>query len=547
MINDLVQNVIDTTIGEEFEKTVRKYPKNSFVAVPSSLERDYYKDGFEINYKDALVRIFRLENSLRKSGFGLGHRVAVALNNRPEHIILRLALNKIGASCVPINPDYRVNELSFVLEHSEAELLVYLRQQKSKVDQANKLLKQPISVWCLEDGLEEFPSVKKSAKLGKVVPLTESSLLYTSGTTGTPKGCILSHQYELMSGAWYASLGGLSEIVPGQERVFNPLPLYHINSGTVSTLGMVLTGGCQIQPDRFHPRSWWQDVNETRATIIHYLGVVAPMLLNQPVNSLEKKHSVKFGFGAGVEPGLHEIFESRFGFPLVEVWGMTEMVRVLAANTEPRKRGTRAIGRPKPGLEAEVHDKDGNNLPPETKGEFVVRYSAETPRLGAFTGYLKDASATKEAWRGEWFHTGDIVYRANDGMLHFVDRLKNIIRRSGENIAAAEVEGVLQECKEVEQVAVIAAPDPIREEEVMACVVLTDGYIPDIDQAIKLFKYSDKKLSYFKSPGWIKFLDFLPKTGSQKIQKHLIHNDKDKSESESHTYDLRHLKRRSRS
>ena len=161
MINDLVRNVIDTTIGEEFEKTVRKYPKNSFVAVPSSLERDYYKDGFEINYKDALDRIFKLENSLRKSGFGLGHRVAVALNNRPEHIILRLALNKIGASCVPINPDYRVNELSFVLEHSEAELLVYLRQQKSKVDQANKLLKQPISVWCLEDGLEEFPSVKK--------------------------------------------------------------------------------------------------------------------------------------------------------------------------------------------------------------------------------------------------------------------------------------------------------------------------------------------------------------------------------------------------
>ena len=174
----------------------------------------------------------------------------------------------------------------------------------------------------------------------------------------------------------------------------------------------------------------------------------------------------------------------------------------------------------------------------------VVRYSAETPRLGAFTGYLKDASATKEAWRGEWFHTGDIVYRANDGMLHFVDRLKNIIRRSGENIAAAEVEGVLQECKEVEQVAVIAAPDPIREEEVMACVVLTDGYIPDIDQAIKLFKYSDKKLSYFKSPGWIMFLDFLPKTGSQKIQKHLILNDKDKSESGSYTYDLRHFKRR---
>ena len=118
----------------------------------------------------------------------------------------------------------------------------------------------------------------------------------------------------------------------------------------------MLTGGCQIQPDRFHPKSWWHDVNETKASIIHYLGVVAPMLLNQPKTPFEKSHSVKFGFGAGVEPGLHEIFENRFGFPLVEIWGMTEMVRVLAANTEPRKRGTRAIGRSKPGLEAEVHD-----------------------------------------------------------------------------------------------------------------------------------------------------------------------------------------------
>ena len=194
-------------------------------------------------------------------------------------------------------------------------------------------------------------------------------------------------------------------------------------------MAMMLTGGCQIQPDRFHPKSWWHDVNETKASIIHYLGVVAPMLLNQPKTPFEKSHSVKFGFGAGVEPGLHKIFENRFGFPLVEIWGMTEMVRVLAANTEPRKRGTRAIGRSKPGLEAEVHDQNGNKSPPEKKGELVVRYSAKTPRLGAFSGYLKDAEATEEAWRGGWFHTGDIVYQATDGMLHFVDIVKQLFSK----------------------------------------------------------------------------------------------------------------------
>ena len=546
MVGDLVRNVLNSTIGREFEKTKEKYSKNSFIAVPSSNKRNYYKDGFEINYQDTFEQTNALEESLRQAGYGLGHRVAVALDNRPEQIIFRLALNKIGASCVPINPDYSVNELSFVLQHSEAELLIYLQQQKTKVDQTNQLLQHPISLWCLDDNKREFPRAKKPPKDGEVEPATESSLLYTSGTTGTPKGCMLSHQYELMSGAWYASLGGFCEIIHGQERVFNPLPLYHVNSGTVSTMAMMLTGGCQIQPDRFHPKSWWHDVNETKASIIHYLGVVAPMLLNQPKTPFEKSHSVKFGFGAGVEPGLHEIFESRFGFPLVEIWGMTEMVRVLAANTEPRKRGTRAIGRSKPGLEAEVHDQNGNKLPPEKKGELVVRYSAKTPRLGAFSGYLKDAEATEEAWRGGWFHTGDIVYQATDGMLHFVDRLKNIIRRSGENIAAVEVEGVLQECSEVEQVAVIAVADPIREEEVMACIVLKSGNTPDLHLAKKLFNYVNERLSYFKSPGWIKFLGSLPKTGSQKIQKHLIVSGTDSPESGQFTFDLRDLKRRSK-
>ena len=144
MVGDLVRNVLNSTIGGEFEKTKEKYSKNSFIAVPSSNERNYYKDGFEINYQDTFEQTNALEESLRQAGYGLGHRVAVALDNRPEQIIFRLALNKIGASCVPINPDYSVNELSFVLQHSEAELLIYLQQQKTKVDQTNQLLQHPI-------------------------------------------------------------------------------------------------------------------------------------------------------------------------------------------------------------------------------------------------------------------------------------------------------------------------------------------------------------------------------------------------------------------
>ena len=541
---NLVVSVSTSTIDAEFKKSVDKYSQNIFIAVPSSEERDYYQSGFEITYLEASIRVGKLKARLEDAGYGLGHRVAVALDNRPEHIIVRLALNALGVSCVPINPDYRPSELAFVLEHSESSLIIHLEKHRKTIELANADISTPILMWCLENETGMPPPAREPAKIGEVGPLTESSLLYTSGTTGRPKGCMLSNQYELMSGAWYASLGGLSAIRFGKERVFNPLPLYHINSGTVSTLGMMLTGGCQIQPDRFHPKTWWKNVKETGATVIHYLGVVAPMLLNQPFSPLEKNHSVRFGFGAGVEPGLHEIFETRFGFPLVEVWGMTEMVRVLAANSEPRKRGTRAIGRPKPGLDAEVHDKAGSRLPVGKTGELVVRYSADNPRLGAFLGYLKDELATKKAWRGGWFHTGDNVYQAEDGMLHFVDRMKNIIRRSGENIAAAEVEGVLQECNEVSQVAVIAIPDAIREEEVLACVVPIESIEPNEELAHKLFAHCNEKLAYYKPPGWIKFFKELPKTGSQKIQKHLIFNEALDPQETTDMVDLRHLKRR---
>jgi acyl-CoA synthetase (AMP-forming)/AMP-acid ligase II len=152
----------------------------------------------------------------------------------------------------------------------------------------------------------------------------------------------------------------------------------------------------------------------------------------------------------------------------------------------------------------------------------LVRHSAATPRRGCFSGYLKDEAATETAWRGGWFHTGDTVYRAAGGMLHFVDRKKNIIRRSGENIAAAEIEATLLSHPEVEQVAVLAVKDELREEEVLACVVLK-GSANIADAAQRLFQHCYERMAYYKAPGWIHFLDCLPTTGTQKIQKHTIY------------------------
>jgi acyl-coenzyme A synthetase/AMP-(fatty) acid ligase len=234
----------------------------------------------------------------------------------------------------------------------------------------------------------------------------------------------------------------------------------------------------------------------------------------------ERQHRVKFGVGAGVEPELHEPFEKRFGFPLLEAWGMTETGRVTLVNREPRMIHTRAFGRPIGGLEARVVDEDDREVARETEGEMLVRWGGpEGPRHGFFAGYLKDDAATEAAWRGGWFHTGDVVRQDADGMLYFVDRKKNIIRRSGENIAAAEVEAVLQAHAAVAQVAVLAVPDEVREEEVMACVVPMPGVAPTPVLAAQLFDWCLERVAYFKAPGFILFVPSLPTTGTQKVQK----------------------------
>ncbi|MGH7421289.1 MAG: AMP-binding protein, partial [Candidatus Rokuibacteriota bacterium] len=345
-------------------------------------------------------------------------------------------------------------------------------------------------------------------------------LLYTSGTTGRPKGCVLSNFYYLNAGAWYRDLGGRLAIEPGRERFLNPLPLFHMNCQAVTATCAILTANCLILPERFSPRRFWPDVVATRATIIHYLGVMPPLLLNQAPSPEEAAHRVKAGLGAGVEPQLHEAFERRFGFPLVEVWGMTETGRIFSDCVEPRAIHTRAFGRPRDGFEARVVDDRDHEVPAETEGELVVRWGGpEGPRHGFFAGYLKNEEATREAWRGDWFHTGDVVRRTADGVLVFVDRKKNIIRRSGENIAAAEVEATLQTHEAVAQVAVLAVPDEIREEEVMACVVPMPGAAADQALAERLCDFCLERLAYFKAPGWVLFLESLPTTGTQKVQK----------------------------
>jgi len=532
----------DMTIDAVFAAAVARHGDRPFLAVPARRDRGYLDAGVDITYRDAAARIAELAAAYRAAGYGLGHRVATLLENRPDYVFHKLALNSIGACCVPINPDYREPEIAYLVEHSEPDLVVALPARRRQL--AGALPEDaPPRVVTPDDGLT-LPEPRRPARGETLSPETPASILYTSGTTGRPKGCVLSHGYEIASGARYASLGGIASLRPGRERIFNPLPLYHVNAGTLSLFGAILTGNCQIQSDRFHPERWWGEIAQTKATVAHYLGVIVPLLLNRAPGGEERAHRVRFAIGAGVEPQLHRRAEERFGFPLVEIWGMTEMVRILADSEEPREVGTRAFGRANAGIEARVVDDEDRDVAAGAPGELLIRHSAATPRRGFFSGYLNDEAATEAVWRGGWFHTGDVVRCSGGGMLHFVDRRKNIIRRSGENIAAAEVEAVLLGHPQVRQAAVMAVADEVREEEVLACVVPSEPGMPAGDLAAALVAHCLDRLAYFKAPGWIHVVDSLPTTATQKVQKHVIYPPGIDPRHLAEVLDMRGLKRR---
>ena len=533
------------TISQVLNDAVVQFGSDTMLVVPADPGRDYDPDGRTISYAAAGEIVDRYAERLRDAGYGYGHRIAVLLENRPENLLIKLACATLGVSWVPVNPDYRPAEIAYLLQDSDAELAISTRGRAELMRAGIAESGRDIPLEVFETDLTSVTAARRAPPISaNIHGLTEASLLYTSGTTGKPKGCILSHEYELMVGQWYANCGGLATIEERSERIYNPLPLFHLNAGIVSYFGALLTGNCQIIPERFSRTRWWSEIRESEATILHYLGVVIPVIMNEPPGPQDRDHKVKFGFGAGLEPSIHGDFEDRFGFPLIEGWGMTEMCRILITSEEPRHINTRAMGRPQPSLEVRVVDSEDNDVLLGEPGEMIVRHSAASPRLGAYSGYLNKPDATDDAWRNGWFHTGDTVSQDESGMLYFVDRKKNIIRRSGENIAAAEIEACIQGFDDVAQVAVLAIEDDLRDEEVYACIVLSAGNEPSIKTARSIFDQAYAQLAYFKPPGWVSFVDALPVTGTQKIQKHMIFADGEDPFARPNTYDFRDLKKR---
>lgn len=497
------------------------YGADPLLMLPENVRALWNLDRSVWTYAEILAEVEALAARYAAAGFGPGHRVATLNENRPAHFIHWLALNSLGVSLVPVNPDYTSDELGYLLEHSECSLLVVVESRRAQVEATAAALSVPVA---LADAVD-FPSPQRpKAAPPSDLAAAECALIYTSGTTGRPKGCILSNRYFLSWGDWYVSQNAPIALRPGVERLITPLPTFHVNAMGNSFMGMLACGGAQVIVDRFHPRSWWDDAVETGATCFHYLGVMPAILLAIAPSEKDRAHGLRFGMGGGVHPDHHAAFEARFGVRLLEGWAMTESggACLLCSVEEPRHVGERCIGspaRPGPEMEMRLVDDSGADVPAGTPGELLLRAAGDDPRRGLFSGYLKNEKASEEIWAGGWLHTGDVMRRDEDGKLYFVDRKKNIIRRSGENIAAVEVEGAIASHPDIAQVAAVAVLDPLRGEEVMAVVVAKDKAAAKAGLAEAIFAHCARQLAYYKVPGYIAFLDRLPTTSTQKIRK----------------------------
>jgi acyl-CoA synthetase (AMP-forming)/AMP-acid ligase II len=501
----------EASVYEAFEGTRRRSGTRPFLHIPAHCAGGLV----DLTYEQAGSAIERTITGYRQAGYGAGYHVALLLDNRAEFYIHWLALNAIGAGVVPIGTSLTAQEASYLLQHGDVDLVVHLPEFQTAAERAT----QGGLAITTPQAIDAQGAPRAAPRRFAGGQPAAAAIVFTSGSTGRPKGCVLSNRYFLTFGNWYRDLGGRCSLQPDAERLITPLPLNHVNALAFSSMGMILTGGCIIQLDRFSSTEWWSTVIESRASLMHYLGVMPAMLLQMPPHPLERSHSLRFGFGGGVRGALHASFEERFGFPLIEAWAMTETggAGTISTHAGERHVGTGCIGQPSARYaEAEIVDDDGKPSSVGAVGELVVRATGSDPRKGFFSGYYKDRVATENAWLGGWLHSGDLARRGTDGALFFVGRRKQMIRRSGENISAAEVEAALAVDPSVKEAAVVPVPDEIREEEVFAFIVVPADVMPTSTLAGAILRAAAERLAYYKLPGYFAFVDSLPVTATQK-------------------------------
>lgn len=445
--------------------------------------------------------------SLGHRGIGAGDRIMVIAENRLETLELLLAASWVGAVLVPVNPATPLSQLEYFLDYVAPTCVFYERDhvepQHAQPAQWEELPARPgtgtdSASTCWLDGESRAP-------LGDIRPQTPLAILLTSGTTGISKGVVCPQAQFL---AWGESVAAMLDI-NAQDTAYTCLPLFHTNALNAAFQCLVSGARLHIGP-RFSSSRFWDRITQSEATVTYLLGAMVGMLLNTPVHERERGHRLTRILAPGTPVSALHAFEDRFGATLVEGHGMTETNAVIGTPLGTRRVGY--MGRVMPGYEACVVDEFDVSVPDGVPGELLLR--SNIPHAFA-TGYWQLPDVTMEANRNQWFHTGDRVV-CDDGWFRFLDRIKDVIRRRGENISAWEVERVLDDHPLVARSAVVPVPSELGEDEVMAFVIPAAGAPVDPE---KLREHCATTLPPFARPRFIEFVDDLPLTDTGKVRK----------------------------
>jgi carnitine-CoA ligase len=471
-----------------------------------------------ISFEEAFPLAARFAGTLASAGIRPGDRVALMCGNRAEFIESFLGCAWLGAVAVPINTASRGPQLAHFLRNSGARLLIIeaaLLDALTHVDLDATALQR---VWLIGDtapprfkrvAIAPLPARRDAIPAGAADPAQTLAILYTSGTTGPSKGVCSPHaQY-----FWWGLNGIRNLELRDGDVLSTSLPLFHTNAlGTFHQA--LLCGATLVAEPRFSASRFWQRLIGQKATVTYLLGAMVPILLAKQASPEERRHTVRCALAPGVPADLHHAFAERTGIALLDGYGSTETNFVIGATASEQRPGS--MGAVREGFAARVLDASGADVQRGEPGELVVR-AAE--KLAFATGYFEMPEQTADAFRDGWFHTGDRVIRDADGSFRFVDRLKDAIRRRGENISSFEVEQVLLSHPDVGNAAVFPVPSELAEDEVMAAVVRRPG--SRLTESA-LCEFCAPRLAAFAVPRFIEFVDALPTTESGKVQKYRL-------------------------
>ncbi len=494
------------TVSSIINLHAAKQPEATFLIQPETDQ--------SISFADLKRNIDDIARQLDGLGIHQGSKVAFMLDNGIWSAQLLLGIMTSGRVVVPLNVVAGHKHLEHVLQHSDAEVVFVqesyqqlLKKLMSSTSSEASIIKvDPVSgpLWSnvSAEAISESSPHEKDAAL----------LLYTSGSTGLPKGALLTHR-AIVSGGTNVVIG---HKLKQRDRALCVLPIYHINGAMVTILAPLVSGSSVVIPRRFSATSFWKRITGYQCTWSSIVPTIIKYLLDRSADEEfafgDDSRLECFRFARSASAPLPAVvmreWESTFHVPMIETLGLTETAGTVASNPmppAPRKPGS--VGIPF-GNDIMIVDESGNQCPQGTHGEMVIRGS------NTLDCYYKNPEATSAGFFGSWFRTGDIAYQDEDGYLYITGRIKELIIRGGENIAPREIDDVLYRHEAVLEAAAFGVPDENYGQEVVACVVLRDGHTCGEEE---LQDFCEQAVGAVKMPKKIYFMDELPKGASGKI------------------------------